>query len=81
MNGETIYGIASASMKRCIETYLALAKSTSDFSVVGQKDFDDPISRVILLAGKVSTQISLPAMLLCWSGLDARQFRLMWKRG
>jgi len=39
-------------MRKCIDCYLGLAKSTSGFANVTVDHFRDPISRVILLAGR-----------------------------
>jgi hypothetical protein len=76
MSENTIYEIASASMRKCIQTYLALAKSTSGFSNVREADFDDPIGKVILLAGKgADTKIHGSGnALLEWSRREALPF-------
>lgn len=76
MSSDTIYGIATTSMKQCIQTYLALAKTTNAFASVKESDFSDPIARVILLAGKgADTRISSPAeALLEWSRRTAIPF-------
>ena len=47
----TLYQLADAEIRRCIESYLALAKATSGLSVITAKDVAEPRTRAILLAG------------------------------
>lgn len=62
MTAQTIYNIAGAAMRLCIDRYLILASSTKGFADVKREDFDDQLSRMILLAGKgVDARIDDPA--------------------
>jgi hypothetical protein len=47
----TLYQIADAEIRRCIEAYLTLTKSTKDLADVTVKDLQDERARDILLAG------------------------------
>ncbi len=58
----TLYQIADAEIRKCIEAYLKLTRDTHDLSVIEEKNLSDPRSIVILLAGLGIRQFNVTAL-------------------
>ena len=56
----TLYQIADAEIRRCIESYLALVKATSGLSNIGAEQLADDRTRCIMLAGLGITSALTP---------------------
>lgn len=60
-NNVTLYQLADAEIRKCIEAYLKLTRETHDLSIVGEQNLVDQRSIVILLAGLGIRQFNVTA--------------------